>query len=71
MEMAEYRGYRAAIEYSMKDQVFYGKLSEIRDLVNFECDHAAGLEQEFHAAVDDYLAYCGEVGKEPEKAQGV
>lgn len=25
------------------------------------------MEEEFHAAVDDYLEFCKEVGKEPDK----
>ena len=25
-----------------------------------------GLEEEFHKAVDDYLMFCSEIGKQPE-----
>lgn len=64
----EYKGYIAKIEYSAADGVLYGKIEGIKDLVNFESETAAGIEQEFHSAVDDYLALCAELGQEPDKA---
>lgn len=36
-------------------------------MVNFESETYDGLEEEFHKAVDDYLKFCKEVGKEPDK----
>lgn len=62
-----YKGYSAKPEYSAEDQVFYGKILGIDDLVDFYTENAKELEQEFHAAVDDYLAFCQEVGKQPQK----
>lgn len=63
----EYKGYHCKIEYDAGSAVLFGKIEGIRDLVNFESDHASSIEQEFHNAVDDYLAFCEEVGKEPDK----
>ena len=51
----------------MQLKILYGKIEGIRDLVNFECDDFQFLEKEFHAAVDDYIEFCKEVGKEPDK----
>lgn len=62
-----YKGYSARPEYSAEDQVFYGKILGIDDLVDFYTDNAKAIEAEFHAAVDDYLAFCEEVGKQPQK----
>lgn len=62
-----YKGYSARPEYSAEDQVFYGKILGIDDLIDFYTDNAKELEQEFYAAVDDYLAFCEEVGKQPQK----
>lgn len=39
----------------------------IDDLIDFYSDSAKEIENEFHAAVDDYLAFCEEVGKQPQK----
>ena len=36
-------------------------------MVYFQSDSAKDIEREFHEAVDDYLEFCAEVGKEPQK----
>jgi predicted HicB family RNase H-like nuclease len=63
----EYKGYIGSVQYSAADEVFYGKVEAINDLVTFEADNAKQLRHEFEAAVDDYLAFCQEEGKVPEK----
>ena len=63
----EYKGYYAKVEYSVSDRVLYGKIEGINDLINFESETAADIEAEFQAAVDDYLEFCMEVGKCPDK----
>lgn len=64
----EYKGYHTNVQYSVEDQVLYGKIEGIVDLVTFESETASDIEREFHNAVDDYLAFCEEVGKDPEKS---
>lgn len=68
MTRIEYKDYWANIEYSAHDKVLYGKIEGIEDLVTFESESAADIEKEFHSAVDDYLTFCEEVGKSPDKA---
>ena len=63
----EYKGYCGKVEYSAEDQMLFGTVEGIADLVTFESRDAAGIEGEFRAAVDDYLEFCGQVGKAPEK----
>lgn len=63
----EYKGYHTKIEFDAVDLVLRGKIEGISDLVNFECESMQEIENEFHTAVDDYLAFCEEVGKTPEK----
>ena len=65
--MIRYKGYSARPEYSAEDQIFYGKLLGIEDLVDFSAENAKELEQAFQNAVDDYLDFCKEIGKEPQK----
>lgn len=62
-----YKGYTTAIEFSAEDGLLIGKIDDIGDLVNFMGENACEVEQAFHEAVDDYLAFCKDVGKEPEK----
>ena len=63
----EYKGYYTEIKYSQKDKVLYGKIEFIDDLIKFERDTAEGIELEFRNAVDDYIEFCKQVGKEPQK----
>lgn len=63
----EYKGYYSKVDYSVEDRVLHGKIEGIADLVNFECENAEDVEREFREAVDDYLIFCEEVGKQPDK----
>ena len=63
----QYKGYSVNIEYSAEDKVLYGKIDGIGDLVTFESENVDGIEGAFHNAADDYLAFCEQVGKVPEK----
>lgn len=60
----EYKGYHTKIEFDSEELVLRGKIEGINDLVNFECENIQDIEKEFHEAVDDYLEFCKEVGKE-------
>lgn len=60
-----YKGYRARPEYVPDENIYYGTLIGIRDFVDFQADHVEDIEKEFHSAVDDYLEFCKEMGKEP------
>lgn len=63
----EYKGYHTTIEFDAETFTLRGKIDGIDDYVDFESDNPASIEQEFHDAVDEYLAFCEEVGKEPDK----
>ena len=63
----QYKGYFSNISFSANDKVLYGKIEGIDDLVTFESESITDIEKEFHDAVDDYLAFCKEMGKEPSK----
>lgn len=63
----EYKGYHTKIEFDSDALVVRGKIEGIKDLVNFESSDLALIEKEFHAAVDEYLEFCKEVGKKPDK----
>lgn len=66
-DLLRYKGYSARPEYSVKDRIFYGRILGISDLVDFQSENAKDLETEFHKAVDDYLEFCEEIGKQPQK----
>lgn len=56
-----YKGYRTNIQYSKEDEVYYGRIEDIPDLVNFESEKYEGFEKAFHEAVDDYIAFCEDI----------
>ena len=66
-QVIEYKGYFTKVAYSVEDRVLHGKIEGISDLINFECESASEVETAFHEAVDDYLAFCEDLGKDPEK----
>ena len=68
MNTMTYKGYIGSVNYSDKDQVFFGKIEGINGLVNFEGESVKELTTAFHEAVDDYLAYCEDEGIEPDKS---
>ena len=65
--MMEYRGYHTKIEFDAETMTLRGKIEGINDYVDFEAGDISSIEVEFHSAVDDYLEFCKEVGKDPEK----
>jgi predicted HicB family RNase H-like nuclease len=66
-DILEYKNYYATVHFSAEDEVFHGRIIGINDLVSFEGTTVPELKQAFHEAVEDYLATCKELGKEPEK----
>ena len=68
MNTMTYKGYIGSVNYSDKDQVFFGKIEGINGFVNFEGESVKELTEAFHEAVDDYLAYCQDEGIEPDKS---
>ena len=65
--MMEYKGYHTKIEFDAESMTVRGKIEGINDYVDFEAWDIFSIEVEFHSAVDDYLEFCKEVGKDPEK----
>ena len=68
MNMMNYKGYPARIEFDDEDGIFFGRIAGIRDGVGFHADTVADLRTAFHEAVDDYVETCAKVGKPPQKA---
>lgn len=66
-DILQYKDYYASVHFSSEDEVFFGKILGINDLVNFEGASVKELKKAFHEAVDDYLETCEQVGKEPNK----
>ena len=66
-DILQYKSYSACVEFSAEDEVFFGKIIGINDLITFEADSVKQLKAAFHEAVEDYLQTCKDLGKEPDK----
>jgi predicted HicB family RNase H-like nuclease len=66
-DLLNYKGYYGSALVSIEDGVIHGKIECISDLVTYESESVAGIKSAFEFAVDDYLATCAEIGKEPDK----
>jgi len=67
MNTLSYKDYIGSVSFSAEDEVFYGKIEHINDLITFESDNARDLKKAFEEAVDDYLEVCSQKGVLPEK----
>lgn len=67
MNTMTYKGFAARVEYSDADGCFIGHLAGIRDVVGFHGESVSELRAAFEEAVDDYLATCEKLNKEPNK----
>lgn len=63
----EYKGYIGSVSFSAADEVFFGKVQGISDLITFEGQSVKELKKSFKVAVDDYLETCAALGKAPNK----
>ena len=64
----EYKGYLGSVEFSEEDEMFFGRVLGIRSLISYEGDNAKDLIADFHNSVDEYLKWCEDEGRKPEKA---
>jgi len=66
-DIIKHKNYYATVHFSTEDEVFYGKILGINDLVTFEGSSVKELKSAFKEAVEDYLETCKDADKEPEK----
>jgi predicted HicB family RNase H-like nuclease len=66
-EVLKYKGYHGSTEYSLEDDCLHGRLLGITDMITYEGNSVKEIKIAFKDSVDDYLAFCKETGKEPNK----
>ena len=64
-DILKYKEFVGSVHYSSDDNVFFGKLIGIDDLITFEGDSVEELKKSFEDAVDDYIDLCESTGKSP------
>lgn len=63
-----YKEYLGSVHFSAEDEVFYGKIEGVADLITFEGKTVNELKQAFAEAVEDYDELCLKTGKSGEKS---
>lgn len=56
--MIEYKGYVGCYEFDEEKNLFYGKVSDIEDLITFQGKSIKEVKASFEDAVNEYLAWC-------------
>ncbi len=57
-DVLNYKGFIGSVHFSADDNVFFGKLEGINDLVTFEGETVKELTDAFHYAVDGHIKDC-------------
>ncbi len=63
-----YKGFVARIEFSADDNIFFGRVLGIDDIVTFHAETVNELNNEMKETVDFYLETCEKTGKPVKKA---
>ena len=65
--MIEYKGYVGAFEFDAELETFHGTIVNTNDVISFYGASVAELREEMQRSVEEYLSFCREQHKEPEK----
>ena len=67
-DILKYKEFIGTVHFSTDDNVFFGKLVGIDDLITFEGNTVEELKSSFEEAVDDYVELCSTNGRSPHKS---
>lgn len=59
-----YKGYTASVEVDLEAGILFGRVLDIKDVVTFKAKNINEAYEEFQTSVDEYLAFCEELGEE-------
>ena len=65
--MIEYKGYVGVFSFDSEIDAFCGTVTNTNDVITFYGSSIRELRKEMKTSIDEYLAFCKEQGKEPEK----
>ncbi|MPZ97954.1 MAG: type II toxin-antitoxin system HicB family antitoxin [Dehalococcoidia bacterium] len=65
--MLDYKGYRGTAEFDVEVGLLHGEVLGTRDVITFQAKAGRALVQAFRDSVDDYLAFCADLGEQPQR----
>lgn len=67
MSIMIYKGYQGRFEYDADADIFHGEVINLADVITFQGRSIDELKEALADSVEDYLNFCAEKGKTPEK----
>ena len=67
-DILRYKDFLGSVHFSADDNIFYGKVIGVDDLITFEGRSVEELKASFEDAVNDYLELCEQTGKQSYKS---
>ena len=67
MSVLTYKDYHGRFEYDADADIFHGQVMNLTDVITFQGRSIDELKQALADSVEDYLEFCAEEGKVPEK----
>lgn len=67
MNILHYKGYQGCFEYDPEADLFHGEVLHLSDVITFQAGNEDAMQQAFADSVDDYLGFCAQKGRAPEK----
>lgn len=65
--MMKYKGYYGYVSFDDEAKIFHGEIVNTRSVITFQGKNVEELEKAFRDSIDDYLEWCEERKKKPEK----
>lgn len=63
-KILKYKGYEGYVHFSTEDNLYYGWILDIKDLVDYNSETEDNIENQFRLAVDDYIEFKKEIGRD-------
>ena len=67
-DILTHKDFLGSVHFNSRDEIFFGRIEGIDDLVTFEGASVKELKRSFQEAVEDYLELCAQAEKKPERS---
>ena len=58
IDVLTYKGFIGSVHFSAEDDVFFGKVEGVNDLITFEGDNVKELKNAFFYVIDEHIKDC-------------
>lgn len=65
--LLKYKDYSGVLEEDLEANILFGRVIDINDVITFQGETVEEARQAFQDSVEDYLEFCNELGRDPEK----